>query len=533
MLTNATVPGSTSARGERKLDKWTSADEAANLIDDGDTVALVGGGGGLLEAAELFAAIEARFMRTGSPNRLTITHALGIGDRNTLGINRFAHAGMVKRVVGGHWVWSPTMQELARTEQVEAYALPAGVMMQLMREIGAGRPGLFSKIGLGTYVDPRHGGGRMNESATQDLVELVEIDGAEWLRYKPFPVNVAVLRGSRADAHGNVSIDSEAATLDLFAVALACRNSGGRVVVQVRDRVEVGEIPAHRVAIPAAFVDALVHAPNQVMAHTIGFDPACSGEERSVPGLVTPLEAGARRVIAVRAAQELADGAVINFGFGFPDAVASLLAERASLQRYYQTIEHGTHGGELLTGNVFGFARNPSAMIDGPSQFDWYNGGGLDTAFLGFGEVDRFGNVNASKLGGVAVGPGGFIDISQSARTVVFCGTFDAKGTQVSVTQDGIRIDRYGDVAKFVPDVDQVTFSGRNAVAAGQRVLYVTERAVFQLGQHGLVLIEIAPGVDVQRDIIERIAFEITVAEPIRIMEVSDALSRANDAPHE
>jgi propionate CoA-transferase len=505
----------------RVLDKWMSATEAAALITDDDTVALVGGGGGLLEAAALFEAVENRFLAGRGPHNLTLTHALGIGDRQSLGLNRFAHRGLVKRVVGGHWVWSPRMQQLAHENAIEAYALPAGVMMQVMREIGAGRPGLLSRIGLGTYVDPRLGGGRMNDAAVEDLIDVLHVDGEEWLRYKPFTVNVALLRGTRADAHGNVSLDGEAAKLDIFAVALACRNSGGRVIVQVRERVEPGTIPPHRVTIPAAFVDALVLAPDQQMAHGVEDDPSVSGSDLDhartdrVPNSGPAPERGVRRIIGGRAAEELEQGNVINFGFGFPDAVSALLVERQTVDRYYQTIEHGTHGGELMTGSLFGFARHPSAMIDGPSQFDWYNGGGLDCAFLGFGEVDRHGNVNASKLGGVAVGPGGFIDISQSARTVVFCGTFDAKGTEYDITPSGLRIARHGLVNKFVQAVAQITFSGQRAIATNQRVLFVTERAVLELQPDGLCVTGVAPGINVQTDVVARIPFAVRVATPL------------------
>jgi propionate CoA-transferase len=490
-------------------DKLQTAAEAAERIKDFDTIAVVGGGGGLMEAAEVFAAIEHRFLTTAQPNNLTLSHALGIGDKDVTGINRFAHEGMVKRVIGGHWVWSPRMQRLAADNKIEAYCLPAGVSMQLMREIGAGRPGLITHIGLGTFVDPRFGGGKMNGAAVDELVELLEIDGKTWLRYLPFPVNVAIIRGTKADRLGNVSLEGEAANLDIFAVALAAHNSGGTVIVQVAEVVEVGAIPAHSVTVPAALVDSVIFVPDQLMSYETAFDASMCGQSWTIPELPEPSERTVRTVIAARASLELVDGAVINFGFGIPDALASLIAERGIRERYYQTIEHGTHGGELLTGSLFGFARYPTAMIDGPSQFDFYGGGGLDIAFLGFGEIDRFGNVNASKLGGVTVGPGGFIDIAQSAATVIFCGTFDAKGAVVEISDDGVKISNQGSVPKIVKEVEQITFSGTQALWAKQKVLYVTERAVFELRPEGLTLIEIAPGIDLQRDILDRIGFEL------------------------
>jgi propionate CoA-transferase len=489
------------------INKFMSAEAAAGLIRDGDTVALIGGGGGLVEASCLHEAVEKRFLSSGHPRGLTVVHALGIGDRKARGLNRFAHEGMVKRVIGGHWVWSPRMQELARQDKIEAYVLPGGVAMQLFREIGAGRPGLFTHVGLGTFVDPRISGGRMNRAAREDLAELVHIDGRELLRYKPFRVDVALIRGSFADAHGNISLDQEPANVDIYAAALAAHNSGGTVICQVRTAVEVGALPARSVRVPGAIVDAVVVDPGQSMGYDVVYDPTMSGEIKGPPQLAPPEPFTVRQLIARRAADELVEGAVLNYGFGIPDGVAKLVARRGHLDRYYQTIEHGTYGGELLDGTLFGYARNATAMIDGPSQFDFYSGGGLDIAFLGFGEIDAVGNVNVSKLAGVTVGPGGFIDIAQNARKVVFCGTFDAKGTELLLGDGTLRIVRHGEVTKFVREVEQITFSGREALKRSQTVVYVTERAVFRLTPDGVTLTEIAPGVDLRRDVLERMQF--------------------------
>jgi len=489
------------------IDKFTTADAA----DQRDRVAVLdernGGVGGLVEASCLFAAVERRFLATGHPRALTAIHALGIGDRKSRGMNCFAHEGMVKRVIGGHWVWSPRMQALARDEKIEAYVLPGGVAMQLFREIGAGRPGLFTHVGLGTFVDPRIEGGRMNRTAKDDLAEVVTIDGRELLRYKPFPVNVALIRGSFADAHGNVSLDQEPANLDIYAAALAAHNSGGKVIVQVRTAVAVGALPARSVRIPGAIVDAVVVDPTQAMSYDIPYDPTMSGEIKGPAPLEAAQPFTVRQVIARRGAAELRDGAVLNYGFGIPDGIAKLIAASGRLDRYYQTIEHGTYGGELLEGSLFGYARNATAMIDGPSQFDFYSGGGLDIAFLGFGEIDAAGHVNVSKLGGVTVGPGGFIDIAQNARKVVFCGTFDAKGAELEIGGGRLAIRRHGDVAKLVGKVEQITWSGSEALKRRQDVVYVTERAVFRLTDAGVTLVEVAPGIDVRRDIIERMQF--------------------------
>ena len=334
------------------IGKFMSAESAVAMIGDGGTVALVGGGGGLVEASCLHEAVERRFLATGHPRDLTLIHALGIGDRRSRGMNRFAHEGLVKRVIGGHWVWSPRMQQLAREERIEAYVLPGGVAMQLFREIGAGRPGLFTHVGLGTFVDPRVDGGRMNKSAKADLTEVVTVDGRELLRYKPFPVNVALIRGSFADAHGNVSLDQEPANLDIYAAALAARNSGGKVIVQVRTAVEAGALPARAVRVPGVLVDAVVVDPTQSMGYDVVYDPTLSGEIKGPPRPPSAAAFTARQLIARRAAEELREGAVINYGFGIPDGVAKLVAERGHLDRYYQTIEHGTYGGELLDGTL-------------------------------------------------------------------------------------------------------------------------------------------------------------------------------------
>ena len=509
--------------------KVITAPEAAALVPDGATLGTVGGGGGLVEADALLAALEERFLASGSPTGLRVIHSLGIGDRDRRGLNRLAYEGLVRKVIGGHWIWSPRMQALAREEKIEAYVLPAGVTAQLMREIGAGRAGLITHVGLGTFVDPRQDGGRMNRCAQDTLVELIEIDGRTLLRYRPFPVHVALLRGSYADPDGNISQEEEPANLEAFAMALAAHNSGGVVIVQVRGLVEHGQLGARDVRIPAALVDAVVVAPDQPQCHAFFYDPSISGQRRALTTLTDSSQPGPtdndkpdpRALIAQRAAQELFENAVINFGFGIPDGVAKLVAARGETDRFYQTIEHGTYGGTLLDGVLFGFARNASCMIDSPSQFDFYGGGGLDIAFLGFGEMDACGNVNVSRLGGTTVGPGGFIDIAQNARKVVFCGTFEAKGVSYAFEGNCISIERYGQVRKLVDSVDQITFSGQQALASGQQVLCVTERAVFELTEAGMCLRELAPGIDLRADVLERMEFAPIVPAEIPPMPLA------------
>ena len=514
--------------------KFMTAAQAADLIQDGDTVGLMGGGGGLMEATCLFEAVQARFLATQTPRHLTMVHALGIGDKKTKGMNCFAHEGLVKKVIGGHWVWSPAMQRLAEEEKIEAYILPGGVSSQLLREIGAGRPGLFTHVGLGTVCDPRQGGGRMNASAKDDLAEVVQMDGLEYLRYKPFPVHVAIVRASSADEDGNISFEHEAANLDAQSLALAARNSSGKVIVQVKERLPHGALKAREVRIPAAWVDAIVVDPSQQTSYDIPFDPALSGElsgdARRSSELAdqeaeksSAMEAfSERQAVAKRAAEELFNTdktrPVVNYGVGVPDAVAKLIAARGEQHRIYQTIEHGTYGGTLMEGVLFGYARNASAMLDAATQFDFYAGGGLDIAFLGFGEFDEEGNVNVSRLGGLTVGPGGFIDIAQNARKVVFCGTLAAKGVKLQTGDGQMRVLAQGGVKKLVKKVDQITFSGPQSLVRGQTVLYLTERASFRLTTQGLELFELAPGIELQRDVLDQMAFSPILAKDITVM---------------
>jgi propionate CoA-transferase len=522
-------------------DKFMTAAEAAELIRDNDTVGLMGGGGGLMEATYLFEAVQARFLSTQTPRNLTVMHALGIGDKKTKGMNCFAHEGLVRKVIGGHWVWSPAMQQLALDEKIEAYILPGGVSSQLMREIGAGRPGLFTHVGLGTVCDPRQGGGRMNASAKDDLAEVVQMDGREYLRYKPFPIHVAIVRASSADEDGNISFEHEAANLDAQSLALAARTSGGKVIVQVKERLPHGALKAREVRIPAAWVDAIVVDPDQKASYDIPFDPALSGEltgearrlgelaDHEAEKAAAHVDFSERQAVARRASVELFNTGkarpVVNYGVGVPDAVAKLIAARGDQHRIYQTIEHGTYGGTLMDGVLFGYARNASAMLDAATQFDFYAGGGLDIAFLGFGEFDAAGNVNVSKLGGLTVGPGGFIDIAQNARKVVFCGTLAVKGVKLQTGDGQMRVLQQGSVKKLVKQVDQITYSGPQGLVRGQEVLYLTERASFRLTAEGIELFEIAPGIDLQRDVLDQMEFAPRLATKLGTMSADHFLN--------
>ena len=503
------------------LTQFIDADAAAALVKDGDTVAIAGNGAGMISAEAIFAAIEKRFLVTGSPRDLTLVHSLGLGDREDLGTNRFAHEGMVRKVIAAHFTWSVRMQELIKDEKIEAYCLPGGVIQHLLREIGAGRPGLFTHSGLGTFVDPRQDGGRCNLRSKEELVELLHIDGKEVLRYKPFKVNVAIVRGTYADTRGNISPEDEAVDMDIHSVALAAHNSGGRVLAQVRQVVDSGTLDARSVRIPGIMVDAVVEHSDQQLFYGVPYDPTVSGSRRAHFGrLAAELPAKLeRRIIARRAAKELRRGASLNFGFGIPGGIFGVIAEQGIADELWMSVEQGVHNGRMLDDRLFGAARNPDAIVPSIEQFDYYSGGGIDATFLGMGELDANGNVNVSHLGGSLVGPGGFMEIAQNAKKVVFCGTFDAQGGKTSWANGALRIDRAGQVRKLVRKVERITFSADYARQRSQEVLYVTERAVFRLDQRGIRLTEVAPGIDIARDILpfmefQPVVYDVTTMDP-------------------
>ncbi|WP_274629005.1 acyl CoA:acetate/3-ketoacid CoA transferase [Arvimicrobium flavum] len=492
----------------------TAAEMAAG-IPDGAVIAVAASGGGLVEPDEIFAAIEERFLATGAPRDLTLIHALGFGDRDRRGANRFAHPGMVRRVIGGHWTWSKGMQDLARENRIEAYSLPGGVISLLLRESGAGRPGLITKTGLGTFVDPDNGGGRINTAATEPLVRHITIEGETYLHYLPLKVDFAILKGTYADLRGNLTFSEEPADLDAYAAALAAHNNGGKVFAQVRASLQPGALHAREVRVPGIMVDGVHVVPEQSQTYRGGYDLSLAG--RLLTASDTPPDlppTGLKRILALRAAEELVEGAAVNFGFGASAGIAAIIAERGQNGAYWTTIEQGIHGGTMMIGNLFGMAVNPMAILGATDQFDFYHGGGLDVAFLGMAEFDRAGNVNVSHIGGQFIGPGGFIDITQNARKVVFCGTFDAKGSQIEVEEGRLDIRRHGQIRKLRDQVDAITFSGAQAQKRGQTVIYVTERAVFELRPEGVTLTEIAPGVDLQRDILDQMDFAPILQDP-------------------
>ncbi len=505
------------------MNKFLTPDEIAAQIYDGATIAISGNGGGMIEADYLMAAIEKRFLETGSPKNLTLVHSLGIGDRDCKGSNRFAHKGMLKRVIAGHFTWSLKMQELVKNNEIEAYCFPGGVIQGLLREIGAGRPGLITHIGLGTFVDPRQDGGKSNDITKDDLVELMIIDGEEKLRYKPFKVDFAICRGTFADPKGNISTEQEAIDMDAYTMALAAHNSGGKVFVQVRDYVAEHSLHPRLVKIPGILVDAVCEYPEQAQTYKgSGYDLSISGQEkRFVRGncIDLPTNKG-RLLIARRAAKELKAGASTNFGFGIPGGIPAIaIREGVPFDSLWLSVEQGIHNGLMMDDVLFGCAQNADAIIPSLDQFDFYSGGGIDVTFLGMGEMDKEGNVNVSHLNNSLIGPGGFLEIVQRAKKVVFCGTFDAKGAKVDIDEKGVHVLNNGAIHKLVDKVAKITFSGKYAAKFGQEVLYVTERAVFKLTPEGVELAEVAPGVDIEKDILACMDFKPIIKDP-KIMDM-------------
>lgn len=500
--------------------KVISSDAVGSLIQDGATV-FIGGLAlsGLPEA--VLQGIERHFLKHGAPRNLTTWACGAIGNSGEAGMKHFAHPGMTKRVVAGHF--GQTGKEMMRMVfdgEVDAYNFPQGSISHLTREVGGRSPGLLTKVGLGTFVDPRLEGGKMNKRSTEDLVRLVEFGGEEWLFYSAPKVDVAVIRGTVADEEGNVTLDKEGMLLEQLQIAQAAKRSGGIVIVQVEQIVQAGSLHPMRVKVPAALIDyVVVSAPEQHMQSiATQYDPVFSGNVRVPLAGLEQMPLSERKVIARRAALELRANASTNLGIGIPAAIPAVAAEEGVSHLLRLSIESGVSGGVPAQLGDFGMAYNASSIIEQSAQFDWYDGGGLDISFLGLAQVDAAGNVNVSKFNGRPVGCGGFINITRSTPNLVFCGTFTAGGLEVEVDGGRLSIRTEGKSRKFVEQVEQITFNGKDAALRKQNVLFVTERAVLRLGPQGLELIEVAPGIDIERDVLAHMSVK-PIMKDVKLMD--------------
>ncbi len=490
-----------------------SPEEAANLVGDGVTIAT----GGFVSCAcpeTLTKALEKRFVETGHPKDLTLFFAAGQGHRDGTGGDHFGHEGMVKRVIGGHWDRAPKLGELALNNKIEAYNLPQGVISHMYRDIAAHKIGTITHVGLYTFADPRNEGGKLNEKTTEDLVKLINIEGQELLLYKSFPIDVVFIRASYVDEFGNATVHREIGPLDVTAMAQACKNSGGKVILQAEKIVQGGSLDPKLVAIPGIYVDAVVVGSEEENMQCLGmpYDGALTGEFRIPVDAIPSIPLDAKKVLARRAAMELPQDAIVNLGTGAPEKIANVAAEEGISDKLTLTVEAGSIAGVPYGGTQFGAAANSMCIIPHNVQFDFYQGGGLDIAFLGLAETAPNGDLNVSKFGVRLAGAGGFIDITQNAKKVCYCGTFTAKGLKTECKDGKLVITQEGAKKKFVNAVEQITFSGVYANKVHQPVLYITERAVFELRPEGVTLIEIAPGIDLQTQVLDQMEFTPNIA---------------------
>ena len=500
--------------------KFITAQQAAELIPDDATIGLAGMGlSGWAE--EIGCAIRDRYKETGHPREINLKQGSAMGDWKERGVTRLGEAGegLVTRWSGAHVGSAFALQKLAVQNKLQCHCLPQGVIVNLWREIAAGRPGLLTTVGLGTFVDPRQIGGKMNECTTDELVKLVEFEGQEYLFYKGFNVDVAILRGTVADENGNITFENESVINEGLEVATAAKNTGGIVIVQVEYVSKKETLNPKDVKIPGILVDYVVQTTDKAacwQAEGVYFEPAFSGHIRKPLDAITPLPFNERKVICRRCAMEIRDGYVLNLGVGMPTDVSKVVAEEGFVDSITMTTESGTVGGVPSALPNFGSAYNPEAILAHGSMFDYIDGGGLSMTCLGIGEIDQHGNNNVSKFGPRLTGPGGFINITQATQKVIFCGTFTGKA-ELKVGNGKLEIIQEGSIKKFVSEVEQITFAGKYAKPS-QDIWYITERCVFRLINGKMTIVEIAPGIDLQRDVLDCMDFEPSIAKDLKLM---------------
>lgn len=498
------------------IPKIITVQQAALLVENNKTLCIGGGGAGHAVPDKLLEALGARFKETSSPGKLTILHACGIGENNRRGLNHLAHEGLVDTVIGGFWGNAPKMGKLALENKIKGYNFPQGVLAQLLRATAEGEKFLVKKTGLNTFVDPRFEGGKVNSNTFNDLVEIVDFHGEEHLLYHTTPIDVAFIRGTSIDCEGNLTMEEEVAAFSMLSSAQAAKVNGGIVIAQVKRQSKTHAKPIN-VKVPGVFLDYVVIEPTQTMTFISDYEKAFIDREAQYKSEELKLE-GIKRIVIRRAALELPAKGFVNLGYGFPDGIPIVAKEEGILNKITFMIEQGQTDGVIATGLNFGAMYNPAAITDDAYQFDFFHGGGLNICFLGFAQVDKNGNVNASRFGNFFTGCGGFIDISQNTRKVVFCGAFAAKSESV-VSESEIKVQHPGKFKKFIQEVEQVTFNGQYGIERGQEILYCTERALFQLTEKGLELIEIAPGIDLERDVLSMMDFKPHINADLKIMD--------------
>jgi propionate CoA-transferase len=503
----------------KKVTAITAA-EAARLVNDGDTVVICGCEN-VLSPETLLKALGDRYRETGLPSGLTEIHPIIVGMGVERGLEHLAQPGMVKRAIGSGFSFLKTSRytQMLKNNAFEAHVVPMGTIFQMMGDIASGRRKTLTQVGLNTFVDPKVEGGGINGAAERPLARHVEVDGEDFLQYDAPKLDIALLRGTTADENGNISLENEPVSLGVRNLAMAVKNAGGKVIVQVARMTQSGSIHPRMVEIPGICVDAVVIDPQQNVSGGEFLNPALTGEIRMPIHHISRVEPGVARIVVNRAADEVQEHEVVNLGVGIPVDIPKILVERGQADRATFYPEHGSLGGVPGERAIFGTNINPEAIVDSPRVFEFFLGGGLDATFLGFGQIDAAGNVNVSKFNGIIPGCGGFIDITHRTRKVIFCGSFNAGGSDIAAVAGALHIKEEGKFRKFVPQVEQITFNGQEALRKGQSVLYVTERAVFSLQQEGLQLEEIAPGVDMQSQVLDLIPFKVAVPRPPRLMD--------------